>query len=66
MLRKQAYITDKSVEMSVYLSMQLEKPLLVEGPAGVGQTEQQPVSGVGFVMTLMRTDVGVGQLSPGT
>lgn len=39
MLRKQAYITDKSVEMSVYLSMQLEKPLLVEGPAGVGKTE---------------------------
>ena len=39
MLRNQAYITDKSVEMSVYLSMQLEKPLLVEGPAGVGKTE---------------------------
>lgn len=39
MLRKQAYITDDSVEMSVYLSMQLEKPLLVEGPAGVGKTE---------------------------
>ncbi len=39
MLRKQAYITDNSVEMSVYLSMQLEKPLLVEGPAGVGKTE---------------------------
>lgn len=34
--------------------------------AGVVQTEQQPVSGVGFVMTLMRTDVGVGQLTPGT
>lgn len=39
MLRKQAYITDNSVEMSVYLSMQLQKPLLVEGPAGVGKTE---------------------------
>jgi MoxR-like ATPase len=39
MLREQAYITDNSVEMSVYLSMQLEKPLLVEGPAGVGKTE---------------------------
>jgi len=39
MLKKQAYITDKSVEMSVYLSMQLEKPLLIEGPAGVGKTE---------------------------
>ncbi len=39
MLKKQAYITDNSVEMSVYLSMQLEKPLLIEGPAGVGKTE---------------------------
>ncbi|MDA0195565.1 MAG: MoxR family ATPase [Bacteroidetes bacterium] len=39
MLRTQGYVTDKSVEMSVYLSMQLEKPLLVEGPAGVGKTE---------------------------
>jgi len=39
MLSKQAYITDNSVVMSVYLSMQLEKPLLIEGPAGVGKTE---------------------------
>jgi len=39
MLSEQAYISDKSVEMSVYLSMKLEKPLLVEGPAGVGKTE---------------------------
>ena len=39
MLRDQAYITENSVEMSVYLSIQLEKPLLVEGPAGVGKTE---------------------------
>lgn len=39
LLRQQAYITDRSVEMSVYLSMQLEKPLLIEGPAGVGKTE---------------------------
>lgn len=38
-LRKQSYITDKSVEMSLYLSMQLEKPILIEGPAGVGKTE---------------------------
>ena len=25
--------------MAVYLSMQLQKPLLIEGPAGVGKTE---------------------------
>jgi HKD family nuclease len=34
--------------------------------AGPTQTEPQQAGGVGFVMTLMRTDVGVGQLTPGT
>ncbi len=34
--------------------------------AGVSHAIPQQVSSVGFVMTLMRTDVGVGQLSPGT
>ncbi|WP_153797223.1 AAA family ATPase [Foetidibacter luteolus] len=39
MLRRQGYITDDAVAMSVFLSLQLNKPLLVEGPAGVGKTE---------------------------
>jgi MoxR-like ATPase len=39
MLSKHGYITDQSVAMSVFLSLQLNKPLLVEGPAGVGKTE---------------------------
>src|SRR5690349_24560026 len=39
MLQQQGYITDKPVAMSVFLSLQLNKPLLVEGPAGVGKTE---------------------------
>ncbi len=39
MLNDQAYISDPSIAMSVFLSMQLNKPLLVEGPAGVGKTE---------------------------
>jgi MoxR-like ATPase len=39
MLAEQGYITDDSVSMSVFLSLQLNKPLLVEGPAGVGKTE---------------------------
>jgi len=39
MLHGQGYITDDSVAMSVFLSLQLNKPLLVEGPAGVGKTE---------------------------
>ena len=39
MLQVQGYITDESVSMSVFLSLQLNKPLLIEGPAGVGKTE---------------------------
>jgi len=39
MLHAQGYITDEAVAMSVFLSLQLNKPLLVEGPAGVGKTE---------------------------
>lgn len=39
MLFEQGYITDEAVAMSVFLSLQLNKPLLIEGPAGVGKTE---------------------------
>ncbi|HKX30036.1 MAG TPA: MoxR family ATPase [Blastocatellia bacterium] len=39
LLRKQAYVTDAAVATSLYLAMTLGKPLLIEGPAGVGKTE---------------------------
>jgi MoxR-like ATPase len=39
LLRGQAYITDATVATSLYLAMTLGKPLLVEGPSGVGKTE---------------------------
>jgi len=39
MLLSQGYISDDAIAMSVFLSLQLNKPLLVEGPAGVGKTE---------------------------
>ena len=39
LLSDQGYITESSIVMSVYLSMKLQKPLLIEGPAGVGKTE---------------------------
>jgi MoxR-like ATPase len=39
LLHKQAYVTDDAVSTSLYLAMALGKPLLVEGPAGVGKTE---------------------------
>ncbi len=39
LLENQGYQTDPQVVMSVFLAMQLNKPLLIEGPAGVGKTE---------------------------
>ncbi len=39
MLEEQEYIADSDIVMSVYLSKTLHKPLLIEGPAGVGKTE---------------------------
>ncbi len=39
MLQEQGYISDEPIAMSVFLTMKLSKPLLIEGPAGVGKTE---------------------------
>ncbi len=38
-LSKQNYIASSEIATLVYLSQKLEKPLLAEGPAGVGKTE---------------------------
>lgn len=39
MLEEQVYIAGAAIATAVYLSMTLGKPLLIEGPAGVGKTE---------------------------
>lgn len=39
MLEEQIYIADAAIATALYLSMVLGKPLLIEGPAGVGKTE---------------------------
>lgn len=39
MLASQGYITEDNIVMSTFLAMKLGKPLLIEGPAGVGKTE---------------------------
>jgi MoxR-like ATPase len=38
-LRRARYITNERVETAVFLALALDKPLLVEGPAGSGKTE---------------------------
>jgi MoxR-like ATPase len=54
MLFEQGYITDDSVAMSVFLSLQLNKPLLIEGPAGVGKTEIAKVMSKALQTNLIR------------
>jgi MoxR-like ATPase len=46
------YITTPKVETAVYLALVLEKPLLIEGPAGVGKTEVAKV-----LAELLHTDL---------
>ncbi len=54
MLQEQGYIDDGAIAMSVFLAMKLEKPLLVEGPAGVGKTEIAKVMAKSMKTELIR------------
>ena len=38
-LRGQSYLADRSLATAIYLAISLDKPLLLEGEAGVGKTE---------------------------
>jgi MoxR-like ATPase len=51
-LRRSRYITTERVETVLFLALTLEKPLLIEGPAGAGKTE------IGKVMAeMLHTDL---------
>lgn len=54
LLASQGYITDAAITMSVHLSVTLQKPLLIEGPAGVGKTEIAKVLALAFETDLIR------------
>ncbi len=38
-MKKENYICDDPLAFTLYLAMQMEKPLLLEGEPGVGKTE---------------------------
>ncbi|MDN5698077.1 MAG: MoxR family ATPase, partial [Rubrobacter sp.] len=38
-LKEQSYVCDRRLATVVFLATKLNKPILVEGPAGVGKTE---------------------------
>ena len=54
MLEEQGYIADSEIIMSIYLAKKLQKPLLVEGPAGVGKTEIAKVMAQSLKTDLIR------------
>lgn len=54
MLEEQNYVTERSIVMSIFLSMKLNKPLLIEGPAGVGKTEIAKVMAKALETDLIR------------
>jgi MoxR-like ATPase len=53
-LGEQKYICNKNVATVVYLGTALQKPILVEGPAGVGKTELGKVLADALGMELIR------------
>ena len=48
------YVTDAALATSIYLSMQLRKPLLIEGHAGLGKTEVAKVLASSLATRLIR------------
>ena len=48
------YIASRQIATTVYLAIQLEKPILVEGPAGVGKTELAKATATFLKTSLIR------------
>ncbi len=53
-LEKVGYICDDETSLTVFLALQLHKPLLIEGPPGVGKTEMGKVLAEVFDTELIR------------
>ncbi|MGE5576928.1 MAG: AAA family ATPase [Syntrophothermus sp.] len=51
---KEGYISEDEIVLTVYLALKLEKPLLIEGAAGVGKTEIAKVLSKVFNTELIR------------
>ena len=54
LIAAQGYVADRSIALSITLASALEKPLLVEGPAGVGKTEIAKVMAAALPAPLIR------------
>ncbi len=54
LLERQLYIADRGLATSIYLALRLQRPLLLEGEAGVGKTDVAKVLASGFDIDLIR------------
>ena len=52
--RVQHYICDRKLATVAYLALQMQKPILIEGPAGVGKTEMAKVTASALERPLIR------------
>ncbi len=52
--KEESYLIDRDVATVVYISVMMNKPILVEGPAGVGKTELGKVMAVSQGLELIR------------
>lgn len=54
LLRNQAYITDRGLAIAIFLALKLQRPLFLEGEAGVGKTEIARALATGLNTDLIR------------
>ena len=54
LLAEQLYITDRGLAVSIYLALKLQRPLFLEGEAGVGKTEVAKVLASALGRNLIR------------
>ena len=54
LLRQQVYVTDQSLAMPIFLAIKLQRPLFLEGEAGVGKTEIARALAAGLDTELIR------------
>jgi MoxR-like ATPase len=53
-MQSQRYVVDRSISTTVFLAIQLKKPILIEGQAGVGKTEIAKVLSMALETELIR------------
>src|SRR5580700_1263687 len=54
LLERESYIADRGLATSIFLALKLQRPLLLEGEAGVGKTEVAKVMASAFDTDLIR------------